>query len=123
MIVHSQAQWTHIETDEQNKADWSLRLADKTRQTIRNAFAKFQYVKSRYRNDVKVFTDICLNMTPLSILASLREFRNLCKLLAHDARAWASIPANERSMIIHAARIAGLMILVPAWVVLSGIMA
>ena len=115
MTLHTQQDWEQIEKQEA----WSARLADKTRQTVRNTFAKLQYLKSRYRKDIQTFTDICLNMTPVKVLSGLREFKNLVKLLCQDAAAWLRIPENERALIVHAAQLAGIMILVPAWVLLA----
>lgn len=120
MTIHTQHDWEQIETAERKQSDWSARLADRTRVTVRNAFAKLQYLKSRYRNNIQVFTDVCLNMTPVRILASLREFKNLVKLLATNPLAWMQIPTNERTLIVTAAKIAGVMVLVPAYVLLKG---
>jgi hypothetical protein len=119
-MLHTQTEWKQMEDAEEQRAAWSVRLADKTRQTVRNTFAKLQYLKSRYRKDISTFTDICLNMTPVKVLSGLREFKNLVKLLARDAAAWMRIPQNEQALIIHAAQLAGIMILVPAWVLLKG---
>jgi hypothetical protein len=117
--LHFPSEWDEIEQAEERQKAWSIRLADKTRQTVRNTFAKLQYLKSRYRTDISTFTDICLNMTPVKVLASLREFKNLVKLLARDTAAWMRIPKNEQALIVSAAKLAGIMILVPAWVLLA----
>ena len=120
MTLNTMAGWQQIDDAEAKRRDWSARLADKTRQTVRNTFAKLQYLKSRYRKDIQTFTDICLNMTPVKVLSGLREFKNLVKLLARDASAWKQIPQNEQGLIIHAAQLAGVMLMVPAWVLLEG---
>ena len=115
MALHTQHEWEQIEKREA----WSARLADKTRLCIRNTFAKLQYLKSRYRDNIQVFTEIVLDMTPVKVLAGLREFKNIVKVLCQDAQAWRMIPQNERALIVHAAKLAGIMVLVPAWVLLT----
>ena len=118
--MYTQDEWKNFEDESLRRVQLSALIADKTRQVIRNTFAKLQYLKSRYRENIQTFTDICLNMTPVKVLASLREFKNLVKLLARDASAWKQIPTNEQGLIIHAAQLAGVMIAVPAWVLLNG---
>ena len=128
MTAHTQREWEEIERltaervrQEAERAAWSYKLAAKARQSIRNAFDKFRYVKARYRDNIEVFKNVVLNMSGTKILASLREFRNIVKLLVQDARAWTLIPSGERDLIVKAAKLAGVMVMVPAYVALSQI--
>ena len=120
MTLNTMAGWQQIDDAEERQAAWSARLADKTSQVIRNTRAKIQYLKWRYRQNIGTFRYICLNLTPVEVLASLREFKNIVKVLCQDVAAWRMIPKNERRLIIMAAQLAGIMILVPAWVLLKG---
>ena len=125
--LHTVPEWQEIERLQQVRKDaalaratWSNRLAERARQSIRRAFNSYLDIKKRYRDNMAVFQNICFEMSGTKILASLREFKQIVKYLVRDARAWALIPLGERDLIIKAAKMAGVMVMVPAYILLKG---